>query len=177
MAAIRIIDDHDELENSGTKTHDELEGHLSGLDSYDFPGSDGQEGQVLTTNGDGNIIWDKPSDNPGFWKHSGSTIVNNQSAPTNWVDLDLSSIVGMNRALVMLKIFKSSSGAATYYLRPNDDNDDYRTTGFQANGINAIRLGYNEAGLLMIESNENGIIEWMSSKSDNVTVTVIGYIR
>jgi len=60
MTAIRIIDDHIELANIGTKTHAEIEGHIQGIGNYAFPSVDGGADQILKSNGAGVLGWIDP---------------------------------------------------------------------------------------------------------------------
>ena len=62
MSATRVIDDHLELANIGTKTHANIEGHIQGIGNYAFPSADGALNQILETDGAGAISWvNKPS--------------------------------------------------------------------------------------------------------------------
>lgn len=62
MTATRVIDDHIELANIGTKTHAEIEGHIQGIGNYAFPSADGGADQILKSNGAGVLGWiDQPA--------------------------------------------------------------------------------------------------------------------
>lgn len=62
MSAGRIIDDHLELANIGTKTHAEIESHIQGIGNYAFPSADGALNQILETDGEGALSWvNKPA--------------------------------------------------------------------------------------------------------------------
>ena len=53
------------------------------------------------------------------------TNVYSATAPTSWTDLDLSSVVGSNRAIVLLKVHNTSVAYNTIALRTNGDTDEY----------------------------------------------------
>ena len=57
MSAKRVIDDHLELANIGTKTHAQLETHLAGIGNYAFPAADGAVDEFIKTDGAGNLSW------------------------------------------------------------------------------------------------------------------------
>lgn len=57
MVAIRVIDDHLELANIGTKTHANIEGHIQGIGNYAFPAADGAINKILQTDGVGVLSW------------------------------------------------------------------------------------------------------------------------
>ena len=57
MTAKRVIDDHLELANIGTKTHAQLETHLAGIGNYIFPATDGAVDEFIKTDGAGNLSW------------------------------------------------------------------------------------------------------------------------
>lgn len=62
MTATRVIDDHIELTNIGTKTHAEIESHIQGIGNYAFPVVDGTADQILKSNGAGVLSWtDQPA--------------------------------------------------------------------------------------------------------------------
>jgi len=58
MSAIRVIDDHLELKNIGTKSHAEIEEHIPGIGNYSFPAEDGAPDQILVTDGAGTLSWE-----------------------------------------------------------------------------------------------------------------------
>lgn len=62
MAANRVIDNHLELANIGTKTHAQIESHIQGIGNYAFPAADGALNQILETDGAGVLSWvNKPA--------------------------------------------------------------------------------------------------------------------
>lgn len=62
MTATAVYNDHFTLENIGTKTHAEIEGHIQGISNYAFPAADGNADQLLKTSGAGVLSWiDQPA--------------------------------------------------------------------------------------------------------------------
>lgn len=79
--------DADELSIHGTLTLDSTAG-----ESYTFPGTRGTSGQVLTSNGSGQLYWDNASGS-GAWTTDGSNIYN---ANTNQVGVGTGSSIASN---------------------------------------------------------------------------------
>jgi hypothetical protein len=110
----------------------------------------------------------------GVGKYSGSTVFATAAAPTTWTDLDLSSVVGVNRAIVFLKVTAAdiqtsvfrTNGAAE--LVNNYDNPlGFAGGNFPANG-NCFAMAVTDTG---------GIIEWKNGSNTNTSVVLIGYIK
>jgi len=135
------------------------------------------EGDVkFAVQGDGNV--EIPNGNlavsgTGMWNHSGALVYDNLAAPTTWTDLDLSSVVGSNYALVMIKVkIMTPGGSDGYSFRPKGDTD------LLVNGVESTGFTYPAAGLLICETNSNGILEWKSDITLNsASLWVLGYIK
>lgn len=109
------------------------------------------------------------------WKHSGAQVFSG-IAPTSWTDLDLSSYVGSNRALVLIKV-KGASGSSTHIFRPNGDTDEYwRCSDLSDMGAQGHKGECAEAGLVVVETDATGIVEWRG-QGTNVTLTLLGYVK
>ncbi len=112
------------------------------------------------------------------WIHSGVKVVDNAAAPTSWTDLDLGSVVGNNRALAFMKA-KSRAAAGTRYLRVRSNGETEETGGALPNpGMNS--WGAIAAGRIVhfaMETDAEGIIEWMSDSNLSMDMWVLGYIR
>jgi len=84
------------------------------------------------------------------------TLVHSGVGPGTHTDLDLSSVVGSRKALVILRITKDATAG--------NDNYNFRTNGqtgnAPANGIGWITLGASAMGYVEVITDSSGIIEW-----------------
>lgn len=111
----------------------------------------------------------------GGWRHSGAQVFSG-TGPTDWTDLDLSSYVGSNYALVLIKV-KGASGSSVNVFKPNGDADEYwRCSDLSDMGAQGHKGECAEAGLVLVETDANGIIEW-KNRGRNVTLTLLGYVK
>jgi hypothetical protein len=113
-----------------------------------------------------------------IWNHSGTEAFSSNPPPSSWTDLDLSSIVGANYALVMLRIAHTGSTVpTTFHFRPNGDTGDIATadTGCASIVINT----QNNVGYVTVETSSAGVIEWIASGSSGreTQVVVQGYLK
>lgn len=109
----------------------------------------------------------------GQWHHDG-TKVYNTNAPTTFTDLDLSAYVGSNRALVYLKVKNVSGSARDYKFRENGETDTQATT---SKGTSNARLGPDKYVYLMVETDANGIIEWLCDVAADTDIWLKGYVK
>lgn len=112
------------------------------------------------------------------WIHSGVKVYDNTAAPTSWTDLDLSSVVGKNRALVFIKVKSiTAMGGEIFHFRVKGETEavamSYESAAF--NNIAGVTQG-NIAHLVM-ETDNNGIIQWKGAMGGNDSIWVLGYIR
>ena len=80
--------------------------------------------------------------------------------PTTWTDLDLSSVVGKNYALVYLKVTQDQSNIPTYYFRQNGETSNFGS-GFPSVTVNSASPAYT-----IIPTDSNGVVEWKVGGSD-----------
>ena len=94
------------------------------------------------------------------------------SAPDEWTDLDLSSVVGARRCFVILKLKNHSSPyPEDYRFRPNGDTDDYRYA------ISCVAdIDETMATLVAVITDEAGIVEWKTIYEALTTVWVLAYV-
>lgn len=126
----------------------------------------------------GNLRVDGTIDPPpvGCWGHSGAEVFNG-SGPTSWTDLDLSSYVGSNHALVMLKVTPLGGGGPTCVFRPNGDGSEYwRHNDLSDLGANGVKSEGQESGIVVCETDASGIVEWRTNNCSAVIV-LLGYVR
>ena len=107
-----------------------------------------------------------------------STEVFNGAPPTTWTDLDLSSVVGTNKALVMLKVTNlSSSFINVIAFRQNGDKASYSTTQTPTGANKGGLASEPDSNIMMTYTDANGIIEWKSSDSKTVKIEVEVFIK
>jgi len=97
----------------------------------------------------------------GGWVYSGATgSLSTVSSYTNW---DLSSVVGTNRAIVMITV--TGSSLAGFHLRKNGTSFTPYTAGASAMGAgtSGAQLQSGGGAHLLIVTDENGIVEYNGS--------------
>ena len=99
------------------------------------------------------------------------TEVYNAAAPVAFTDLDLNAVVGANAALVMLKVV--CSAGTIFHFRRNGDADDRSPTYDIGTAVGEAA----EFGVVLVETDAAGIVEWYKDDDDTVTVDVIAYIK
>lgn len=113
---------------------------------------------------------------PSFWKHSGVEIYN-AAAPSAWTDLDLSSVVGANRALVFLRV-KPSGGAITIDFRTNgDDTEEIGSGDVDRSGTVEGYVGDGLVGYFLVETDAAGVIEWDTGGTVTTSIKIQGFIK
>ena len=102
------------------------------------------------------------------FSYSGTKVFDDTS-PTTFTDLNLSSVVGSNRSLVML-----------YFVQTNQNINI--TWNFRRNGDSAARgweyiLPMNEGQYVFVETDSSGIIEWKTHGQCAASITALSYIK
>ena len=96
-----------------------------------------------------------------------------------WTDLDLSSVVGSNSALVILKIAMPSTADIWTAVRKDGDTDEF----YSVAGERGCSLGFTTSSnvyiVLITPTSSVGVIEWKTSYTgaSNVIIDVIAYIK
>jgi len=114
-----------------------------------------------------------------FYKSSGSS-GNSGNSPTSWTDLDLSSIVGANKALVFLSVTPSTGESNKYAFRTNGsalDTSSILTADAYDSGLAGGYIVVNETLFVMVETDASGVVEWIASAAVTTSVIVIGYMK
>ena len=109
---------------------------------------------------------------------SGVTVVDAQPSPTSWTELDLSSVVGTNNALVILAFSATGDMNATA-VRRKGDTDEYYSTFNEANAC-GVALGHHDSTSVMVlicATDAAGVIEWITETSRTAIVKLMAYIR
>ena len=96
---------------------------------------------------------------------------------TSFTDLDLSSIVGSNRALVVLKVRNSSTNTGVWFRAKDDDFDWNQSASQFAYGANSALTGTSDKGSYLVTmTNASGVVEHKSEDSNkDVKVTVMAF--
>ena len=111
---------------------------------------------------------------PSVWHNSGTQVYSLGAAPANFTDLDLSSVVGSNYALVMLVVKNSTGSNDVYYAFRQDDEGTAVTLNSHAG---CAQVDHTEKGYVMAATDETGVVEWKASNANNAEVWVQGYIK
>lgn len=109
---------------------------------------------------------------------SGSEVFSG-SSPTSWTELDLSSIVGTNKALVILR-FKAGSDMDALAVRTKGDTEEYysATSDTTAQGLALAHHDSVNVVVLMVITDALGKIEWITeTESASASVVVMAYIK
>lgn len=143
-------------------------------------------GEKLTVEGNTHVTGDLTvegiiSPSQTCWNHDGNQVFSG-NGPTSWSDLDLSSYVGLNRALVMLRVKCSPSGTiGEVAFRINGDTDDlgYIGNNWYGGGASAATLQSGRIAYLIIETDVNGIVEWYVGGAETTVcyVWLVGYVK
>jgi len=110
-----------------------------------------------------------------FFKYSGTQAFYG-TTPTVWTDLNLSSIVGANRAFVYLKIGPGGSAANNVCFRPNGVTAEMSATAGSASS--AVHGTAANQYYLICVTDTSGIVEWRAQTAvSNFYVVVTAYIK
>jgi len=97
------------------------------------------------------------------------------NSPIAWTDLDLSSVIGAQKALVLLKVI-AAGGFTSICFRANGDTDEHYGTGTDAGGTAKVYAQNNIAFYVETITDANGIIEWKASGALATTVDIVAFI-
>ena len=114
---------------------------------------------------------------PGVAMVIADTQVFNGTSPAAWADLDLSSVIGANPALVLLKISCAGYSFSPAAVRRKGDTDEfYDATKF--GGVAAGETPNNDHTAYWVATDNAGVIQWITSSAKaNTTVDVMAYIK
>ena len=107
-----------------------------------------------------------------------TTVFASAAAPTSFTDLDLSSVVGANKALVLLRV-ENNSADAYYKFRENGMTDDI---GFPASngyggGTSAGVASNGRSIYIVVATDASGIVEWICQSGATTIVHMVGYLK
>jgi hypothetical protein len=108
-------------------------------------------------------------------RYSGAQVYN-ANAPNSWTDLDLSAVVGSNRALVYLKVVNTGT-ANGFTFRTNGGTEDIGNNNdmLAAAACTGARIGQNDAAFILVITDTNGIIEHRCGGTPNIDIWVLTY--
>jgi len=113
------------------------------------------------------------SGNSGY-THDGTLVFDGTGPGLTWTDLDLSSYVGAEYKLVLLKIGGVGSNTAGAF-RPDGDTDDYYLATPYAS-VNRFWVTSANEAMAMLETGSNGIIEWKTTSAAACKIWLLGYM-
>ena len=99
-------------------------------------------------------------------KYSGATVT--FDATTSFQDLNLSSIVGANRALVVMEVYNSSSQTSLLFKQKSSSIEPLDTStsaGYGASGLATSTL--NKGGSIVVVTDSAGVIEYKASSAQS----------
>ncbi len=95
------------------------------------------------------------------------------AAPVAWTDLNISAVVGVNAALVLLKIGVTVN-PTNYAFRINGDGEPVLSNNYAANRVNLL---VNEFAYVVCATDANGILEWIAASNRQTTIDVVAYVK
>jgi hypothetical protein len=108
--------------------------------------------------------------------YSGANVFSGTS-PNAYTDLDLSAVVGANRAYVILKLI-CTSASLTVKFRTNGSSLDQGAAAGYGGGLTSGLYSQNYEIYIMVLTDAAGVIEWWTSAaSSGTTVDLIAYVR
>ena len=107
-------------------------------------------------------------------KYSGAT--GTISVSNSYADLDLSSVVGSNRAMVMIEFIGTGTAASTFFRTKGSSVDAYSAGSNSGWGSTGLVLGTGYGGTISIITDANGVIQHRApSVSSTANYTVQAY--
>lgn len=130
-------------------------------------------GKVLQSDADGDATWEDIL-TTGF---STTNVFNGAFNNAAYTDLDLSSVIGVNQKVVLLKIYDTSAGV-TLAFRTKGDTGDYSIASESSNiGLSelAVSSTSNICYTTIVKTDTSGIIEIKASAPCNGKIDVLAY--
>lgn len=110
----------------------------------------------------------------GRFTYSGAQIFSG-TCPSSWTDLDLSSYVENQQALVFIKVKNNAGTPKKYKFRMNGDTDEY-SYGYDWPHCSTCTIAAGECGTVWVITDAARKIEWMSGVAESTTLWLLGYI-
>ena len=95
--------------------------------------------------------------------------------PSAWTDLDLSAVVGVNTAFVILRFYNANAAARYTGFRMNGETE---VSIFDQGPFSTEQIGGTSFGYGLCLTDTSGVIEWYYTEANqaNVTIDVIAHI-
>lgn len=99
--------------------------------------------------------------------------------PMVWTTLDLSGVIGVNPAFVLLKIACTGAAEYNYFgVRRNGDTDEFFLNAEKASGC---AFGQSDTAtghiVLLVATDNNGVIQWKAVDTKDCTIDIMAYIK
>ena len=107
---------------------------------------------------------------------SSGALIFNDSSPTTFTDLDLSSVVGANVALVYLKVLCNSGDDNYYTFRTNGETADVSALD-NSLGSYRSKIDHPKIGYFLVQTDSSGIIEWKGGDVRTTQITIMSYLK
>lgn len=135
----------------------------------------GAELETLT-DGSETELHSHPADGDGAALTVAETEVFSGTSPTTWTDLALAGTVGAQATLVVIKTYTTATRWIA--VRKNGDTDDFSVIGGlygQGCAAGDLRGGYHH--VLIVATDTDGKIEWITESAATYTIDIIAYIK
>jgi len=132
-------------------------------------------GKVLKGAGAGNAPTE--ADFQGYFDICFTKVYDNSPAPTTWTDLNLSSVVGANMAVALLRIRnRDQTTENAYRFRLNGQLYDVGY-GPDYAGVNVGTAWEEQVIYVMVRTDTSGIVEWEANRGLNTDIWVFAWWR
>jgi hypothetical protein len=134
---------------------------------------DGETGTGIINLGTNNTILKIGASQP---KSVSTSVYSGSAAPTSFTDLDISSVVGANKAMCTARVDNHSGSAATFLFRTNGDGTVETVPSTPGTGPNICSMQNNEGNYVTFITDGAGIVEWCSTVgAGTTTITILSY--
>jgi len=102
------------------------------------------------------------------------TQVYDASSPTSWTELDLSGIVGANRALVYLQVDNVDASTYTWFrFRTKGLGRNIACRGEDSSAICAGMIYYGNTDYFLVETDDTGKVEWITDSAVDTDIYLL----
>lgn len=112
----------------------------------------------------GDMTWNAPVSTGASLNFDGSTRVLAAGNSTSWTDLDLSSYVGANRAVVCLRVTRLYANLYTWSFRRNGETSQFYD--YEMFSMNNPRTSGSDSFYVIVHTDSSGIIEYRAENAN-----------